>query len=275
MMTSRINYKCLSLLIALSFNSPTLLAQEADWFKKSGHYIWTDVKADVSNYLETDNLFLLGDAFLASGILANTGLDKSIRKSWQKNIKGSKSDSFFKGPQHIGGIVWKSFPIYLGAMILGEMSYGTKFSGPIFEWGYRSLRTGFIGVVQQASFTLILGSGRPINNATSNWQPFRHRTGVSGHSFYGAIPFLTAAHMTNPLPLRALLYGLSTLPGISRINSDAHYFSQVVMGWSIAFLSSASVYRTEVLRGDKKDDPIQFGFYPHKDGAMLVAKLKY
>lgn len=57
----------------------------------------------------------------------------------------------------------------------------------------------------------------------------------------GAIPFLSAAMMTEDPYLRATFYVASTLPGLSRIADDDHYPSQVLLGWWIAYLAASAV----------------------------------
>jgi hypothetical protein len=89
-----------------------------------------------------------------------------------------------------------------------------------------------------------LGSDRPFAD-DSRWHPFRHNHGVSGHAFVGAVPFLTAASMTDSYVLKALLVAGSFGPAWSRIHTDDHYFSQVFLGWAIAYLSVQSVNQTE------------------------------
>ena len=89
---------------------------------------------------------------------------------------------------------------------------------------------------------LLTGAGRPDEtHESSEWQPFQDNNGVSGHSFMGAIPFMSAAKMTDNLWLKGSLYAASTIPGISRINDDRHYFSQVMLGWWLAYLAESAV----------------------------------
>jgi hypothetical protein len=62
----------------------------------------------------------------------------------------------------------------------------------------------------------------------------------------GAIPFLAAAEMVeNPLA-KGTLYVCSTFVGFSRMTDNAHYPSQVFLGWYLAWASSMAVSRTEV-----------------------------
>jgi membrane-associated phospholipid phosphatase len=79
----------------------------------------------------------------------------------------------------------------------------------------------------------------------SYWQPFRHANAVSGHAFMGAVPFITAAQMTDRPCVKGLLYALSGFTAWSRVNDDAHYLSQVLLGWYVAYLSVRAVSTTE------------------------------
>lgn len=231
----------------------------------------TDVKRDFSNYLKIDTLLPLGKFFITAGVLANTGLDKSIAHHWQKDIRSKKTNAFFALPKIMGGLCFYYVPLYFGPMLIGHYRDESLPGNVLYHFGYRGLRTVLLGGVQQAVFTHILGSDRPCKKTTARWRPFKHCTGVSGHAFYGAVPFLSAAMMSDPPLLRYGLYVASTLPGISRINSDAHYLSQVILGWSLAFLSARSVYQSD----GEREPAYQVGIYPRSDGAMLSAQLRF
>ena len=61
----------------------------------------------------------------------------------------------------------------------------------------------------------------------------------------GAVPFLAAAEMVeNPLA-KGTLYVCSTFVGFSRMTDNAHYPSQIFLGWYLAWASSMAVNRTE------------------------------
>jgi K+ transporter len=96
---------------------------------------------------------------------------------------------------------------------------------------------------------VVLGADRPSEGGSSAWMPFHSRHGVSAHAFIGGVPFMTAANMAGNVYVKAALYGMSTLTGLSRINDDQHYLSQAALGWYIAYLSSRVV--------EKGDDPRQ------------------
>ena len=230
-----------------------------------------DVRRDFSTYFRKDNLLLFGNFLLVAGIFANTGIDKSISRAWQEDIRGKGSNNFFKVPKYFGDVGYWYFPVYLAAMGVGYWRECSLFGNVVYHWGYRSLRTYILGGVQQVILTYALSGGRPNLGQDSKWQPFRYKTGVSGHAHYGAIPFLTAAMMTDPPILRYGLYALSTLPGLSRINSNKHYFSQVLLGWGIAFLSARAVYNSDLERTPK----YLISLAPKKDGFMLAASMRF
>jgi len=230
-----------------------------------------DIQRDFKNYFKSDNLLILGDTFLAAGVLANTGLDRAFRNHWQTDLRTKSTDHVLAIPRTIGGLSYYYGPLFLISMGVGHLREHTALGNVVYNWGYRSLRTFLIGGIQQVFLTNLLGGGRPKNNQDSKWQPFRYQTGVSGHAFYGAIPLLTAAMMSDPPLLKYGLYAFSVLPGVSRINGDCHYLSQVILGWTLAFLSARSVYQSD----SERQPAFQMGVYPKSDGAMLGGQLKF
>ena len=93
---------------------------------------------------------------------------------------------------------------------------------------------------------MLTGASRPgETDDGSTWKPFQDNNGVSGHSFIGAVPFLCAAKMTDDPLWKAAFYAGSTLAGLSRINDDRHYTSQVFLGWWMAYLAATAVDQTQ------------------------------
>jgi hypothetical protein len=91
------------------------------------------------------------------------------------------------------------------------------------------------------------GASRPKDySGGSYWTPFNDNNGVSGHAFVGAIPFLAAADMVESPLLKGTLYVCSTFVGFSRMTDEAHYPSQVFLGWYLAWASSRAVSQTEM-----------------------------
>jgi len=238
-----------------------------DWHKN----LVRDIKSDFSTYFVPRNLLILGNVLVAAGISANTSLDRSIRDIWQQDIHTTSTRKFFNVPNFIGGLSYWYLPIFGGAMGFGFLADKTEFGHVCYNWGYRSMRTYMVAAVQQLPLAIMLGSGRPSQGKDSKWRPFRDTKGVSGHATIGAVPFLTAAHMVDSAPLRYTLYAISTLPGLARLENNSHYFSQVLLGWSIAFLSSRAIYESDF----KQEAAYQMSVYPRSGGAMLSTHWRF
>ena len=83
----------------------------------------------------------------------------------------------------------------------------------------------------------------------SYWKPFHGSHGASGHAFMGAVPFLTLAGMTDDPLAKCFFYACSPWTGMTRINDNVHYLSQVWLGWWMAYLACEPVNKTETRKG--------------------------
>ena len=61
--------------------------------------------------------------------------------------------------------------------------------------------------------------------------------------------FIDAAKMTDDIPMKMGFYALSTMAGWSRVNDDAHYTSQVILGWWMAYCTATAVDYTDEKNG--------------------------
>jgi hypothetical protein len=103
----------------------------------------------------------------------------------------------------------------------------------------------------------LTGGGRPSDYADqSYWRPFHSSHGASGHAFMGAVPFLTLAGMTDDPLAKCFFFACSPWTGMSRINDNAHYLSQVWLGWWMAYLACESVNKTESQKGQMVITPL-------------------
>lgn len=205
-----------------------------------------DFQSDIQYYFAQDNLIDFGKVMLTGAVFANTGLDGYVRKRWRQDIQSKNLDRVLSVPNSIADLSVFFFPVYVATALIGQQFPNNLDAIDAYEWGYQSARTFVLAGVQQAVLTNVLGSGRPYKEQPSRWAPFRYKFGVSGHALYGAVPFLTVANMTETPILKGLMYVLSTLPALSRINKDKHYFSQAFLGWGLAFLTSRSVAQTSL-----------------------------
>ena len=140
--------------------------------------------------------------------------------------------------------------ILRGLGLVRQCTAGSPAADGIGEWGDRSLRTFAVGAPLMFLTQRLTGGGRPGNAPygngphASHWAPGVHDHGVSGHSFMGAIPFLSVARMSDNPWVKGTMYTASTLPALSRINDDAHFASQAFLGWWLAVLASEAVDQT-------------------------------
>jgi len=198
------------------------------------------VIADYKNFYSLNNLwkFALGIGY--AGFYANTSFDQEIQDFYNDYIKSGTTDDISKIVKPFGdGRI--TVPIYLTAVLIGELTKDTRIGSVVGEWGQRCSRALIVGAPPVLTLQIVLGASRPEEGKGSHWHPFKDNNGVSGHSFMGAVPFLTAAKMTDNRFFKYSLYFGSTLTGLSRINDNKHYFSQVILGWWIAYLSVNSI----------------------------------
>ncbi len=219
----------------------------------SGMTLFQRVLQDHVNYYSFPNLTFLAIGFGVGAALANTNADMAIRDSYQDNMRNEFTDelaSLFHSTKFLGtGLV--TVPLYFTSWVVGDyFSDCSTFAGELGEWGERAARATLVGFPPMLLMQYVTGGSRPLENPWgSSWRFFRDNNGVSGHAFMGAIPFVVAAQMTDNPWIQAGWYTLSVMPGLSRINDDAHFFSQVALGWWMAFLAAHAVDQTQILNG--------------------------
>lgn len=150
-----------------------------------------------------------------------------------------KTDNYSKIAKTFGE--WKYL---IPVSILAGSTYYTNPDSEIGKWGINSVRAYAVGVPALLAMQTITGASRPKESGSSNWKPFNDNNGVSGHAFIGAIPFLTIAKMNTNKPIKYMSYVASGLTAWSRVNDDAHFISQAVLGWYMAYESVGSVFDT-------------------------------
>ena len=234
---------------------------------------WLDnVESDHRAFYSRDSLWKLGAGTLVSGVLANTSLDKDINDHFQTSVAGAPSDDWFESlhaPKPLGnGTV--TLPLFALAWGAGSLFDDTLAGSRAAEWGERSLRTFVVGAPPLLVMQHLTGGSRPGESShTSSWRPFQDDNGASGHAFMGALPFLSAAKMTDDPWLKLALYGGSTVTGLSRVNDGAHYTSQALLGWWIALLAAEAVDQTQETSRNWSLVPFPD---PHTAGAGVLFK---
>jgi hypothetical protein len=207
---------------------------------RAGHKIAEDYR----NFYACDSLVCLSAAFGAGALMANTGFDDTMQAAWQRGVEPSGVGTFFSGCKDIGEGRYV-LPIVGAAAATGLVFEGNPFGDVVGEWGSRSLRMFVVGAPPVYVLQMATGASRPSEDAGSQWHFWNDNNGVSGHAFVGALPFLAAADMVESPLLKGTLYVCSTFVGFSRMTDDAHYPSQIFLGWYLAWASSRAVSATE------------------------------
>lgn len=228
-----------------------------------------EVLADHGHYYSwlTARNLLWGIA--GGSVLANTSLDQNFRDWLQDDARSRQSDRLadFWRPFGDGAIFVPAFAgLGLAGMWLDDIPLGHAMG----EFGTRTTRAYLVGTPAMVFMQYGLGGSRPGNrDHASFWRPFDSHSGVSGHAFIGAVPFITAANMSPNRCAKACWYFLSTLPAWSRLNDDTHYLSQVGLGWWMAYLACQSVDQTETATSRFALAPLA---EPDAAGVMVVLR---
>jgi membrane-associated phospholipid phosphatase len=226
------------------------------------------VKTDFGNfYLDRANLTKLGIGVAGAAVFANTGMDRYIRNKYQNNLRSEDTNEATKIFNVSGtALVLVTVPVYIGTYGAGLLLHNSTME----EWAQKSFRATVVGGPALLFLATATGADRP-TEGDSHWKPFQNIHGVSGHAFIGSIPFITAAKMSENPYQKAILYGLSTITGLSRINDDQHYFSQVAMGWYLAYLSCAAVEKGN----DRQEGRVHVQFAPVPKGIAITVQKTY
>ena len=212
---------------------------------------WSLIGSDHTEFYSTSGLTALAAGIGVGALMANTPFDESmLHDAYAENIALAPTHEFYERlhqPKILGDGRY-TIPVFvataLSEPVLGDLPYVPLAA----EWGERSLRTMLVGGPPMLALQYLTGGSRPGESTSqSQWRPLEDNNGVSGHSFMGAIPFLSAAKMTDNVWLKAGWYTVSALPALSRINDDDHYPSQAFLGWWLAYVAASAVDRSQAL----------------------------
>lgn len=200
---------------------------------------------DHRNYYSWTTAWTMLGAVSTASVLANTSIDQSVANWYQQQVRNSSTDSTAKVFKNFGEGGYM-IPAAVGLWAVGEIFPDQPVVGTLGDYGQRVTRAYLVGGPPMLFMQYLLGSSRPSEDEGSSWHPFSgHATGVSGHAFISSVAFITAADMTDNIYLKGALYFGSTITGWSRINDNAHYLSQVVMGWSMGYVAVQAVDDTQ------------------------------
>ena len=200
---------------------------------------------DYRNFYSCESLVCLSAAIGAGALMANTGFDTTMQDAWMRGVEPTSVGTFFSDCKILGEGKY-ALPIFGAATVTGLLFEGGPVGDVVGEWGSRSLRMFVVGAAPMYAMQWITGASRPDQDIGSQWHAFNDNNGVSGHAFIGAIPFLAAADMVESPLLKGTLYVCSTFVAFSRMTDDAHYPSQIFLGWYLAWASARAVDATEM-----------------------------
>jgi len=208
-------------------------------FRAAMRELWDDHHA----FYSRDSLLLLALGTVVAAPIANTSADREIRNWYQDSVRSSSTDDFSESIKDFGD-QWNVIPIYIVASMSGRLidswAWHPDYGSSLSVWGDRNMRALAVGMPPLLFMQKLLGAGRP-EEGSSHWSLWDDMNAVSGHAFVGALPLLTAAEITDSPFLRRALYIASPAVGLTRINDDAHYFSQVALGWGLAWVTTRAV----------------------------------
>lgn len=231
------------------------------------------VLSDQRNFYSPESLTLLGGGLIVGGAIANSSADQSLQHVAQSAVLNANSDDWFESlhaSKELGDGRY-TLPVFVSAWMVGELLPDSKIAEVSGLWGERSLRGFLVGAPPLIALQQLTGGSRPTESPeNSEWHPFTDNNGISGHAFMGSLPFITAAKMSDRPMVKASFYAASTIAPLSRVNDNAHYPSQVALGWWMAYLAASAV--------DATDHPnSRWKFYPYSTGTGtgILAEFKY
>ena len=229
--------------------------------------------ADQKNFYSPESLTLLGGGIIVGGTMANSSIDEGIQRHFQSSVRGATSDDWFDSlhaSKELGNGMY-TLPVFAAAWAAGEIFPENELVETSGRWGERSIRGFIVGVPPLVILQHLTGGSRPTEtNESSEWHPMRDNNGISGHAFMGSLPFITAAKMTDNRGYKFLFYAGSAIAPLSRVNDNAHYPSQIALGWWMAYLAASAI--------DATDNPnARWRFQPYStgDGTGMMVEFRY
>ena len=157
-------------------------------------------------------------------------------------------------------------PAYLGAYGAGKLLHNPTME----EWALKSFRATVVGGPALVLVAAATGGDRP-TEGDSKWGAFQNFHGVSGHTYFSAIPFITAAKMSENPYQKAILYGLSTLRGSPGSTTTSTIFPMWPLAWYLAYLSCAVVEKGN----DQREGRMHVQLAPVPKGIAVTVQKRY
>ncbi len=209
--------------------------------------VFSYFNSDIDNFYKKQN----GEKFVyilfVGGVMANSSIDQSIRDFYQNELRNDITDNQSKITKLFGeGDIM--IPLMFALDGIGSILKNKELK----DMGTNTLRAYLLGAPSMLLMQKITGGSRPNEiKKASHWKFFKDENGVSGHAFMGSIPFFVLSKMNKDNYLGEFFQGMSVATAISRINDDAHYPSQALLGWYMGKLTVDSIFEYNL--SDKKN----------------------
>ena len=243
---------------------------DRDYFKG----IFSDMVYTASSPLNWDRSDWITAGWVAGGTGMFMVLDDEINNTFQKDIRGSTTDVLADIFEPFGN----------GAFALTGLAAVYIFEH--FNENEKATRTTLIATESfliTSLYTTVLkysfGRARPHNTDTNHDDSHMHFDGFSiknnsfpsGHTSTAfAIATVVANEYEETPYIKPISYGLATLTGLSRINDQKHWASDVFLGAALGYFTSKTLLR---LHNNKKGQ--HFTIYPRADsrgGGIMLSK---
>lgn len=253
-------------LLLLCVQMPVLFAQShGDVFDHDADVLVQDA-ADI--FIAPGD-FDSGDWLKVGGLVAIAAaaytVDDDVR-TWAQKWRTPEWDDLLAPGDWYGDGWWTS------GLALG-MYAGGLFSDD--EWtrvtGRTLLQSQLYSMLAGQLIKLTVGRARPdMNEGKHSFNPFSLRNDYhshpSGHSISSFAFSTTLSRRVGSVPFSVLLYALSGLTVLQRIEGDRHWLSDTIVGSVLGTVIGIAVVQAEERREQEKADrvPVTAGFSPHR-----------
>ena len=235
-----------------------------DYFKG----IFSDLAYTATSPLRWDNSDWLMAGSVAVGTGFFIGLDEEIRDVFEEN-RSSTTDDFANLLEPLGnGLV--TIPALAAFYIFGHYDENAKAKQTALIATESFLITGLYTTVLKVS----MGRHRPSTGGSStSFDGFTtdHKSFPSGHTSTAFAIATVIANKYEETPyIKPISYGIASLTGLSRINDEKHWASDVFFGAALGYFTSKTILR---LHNNKKGQ--HFTIYPRADsrgGGIVLSK---
>ena len=180
---------------------------------------------------------------IVAGITAGAFLlDDEVRDLFQRN-RGTTADSF----EGIG--YWYGAPGFTVTASFGTWGVGALFRSPgVRETGMMMVESMLMVGLMQQPLRVIVGRARPkAGLGNTHFRPFTsdndYASFISGHAWSAVSLSTILAYQIDSTWADVTFGALAVITPLSRIYSDNHWFSDVVMGSALGFYSGRAIWK--------------------------------